>query len=65
MLQVDFAESHKVEHRNAIQSAYFGNQCFNISSTVNLIKICTYGVMEWGLNSGSVGRVPRMVSEGP
>ena len=22
--------------------------------TVNIMKICTYGVMEWGLNSGSV-----------
>ena len=30
MLHVDFAESYKNEKQDAIQSAYFGNQCFRI-----------------------------------
>ena len=29
MVQVDFAESYKDEHQNAILSDYFGNQCFS------------------------------------
>ena len=30
MVQVDFAESYKNDQHNALQSAYFGNQCFGI-----------------------------------
>ena len=30
MVQVDFAESYKNDQQDAIQSAYFGNQCFSI-----------------------------------
>ena len=30
MLHVDFAESYKNDMKYAIQSAYFGNQCFSI-----------------------------------
>ena len=30
MLHVDFVESYKNDQQDAIQSAYFGNQCFRI-----------------------------------
>ena len=30
MIQVDFAESYRNEQQDAIESAYFGNQCFSI-----------------------------------
>ena len=30
MLHVDFAESYKNDQQDAIQSVYFGNQCFRI-----------------------------------
>ena len=30
MLHVDFAESYKNDQQDAVQSAYFGNQCFRI-----------------------------------
>ena len=39
MVQVDFAESYKNEHQNAIQSAYFGNQCFSIFTACCYSKV--------------------------
>ena len=33
MIQDDFAESYNNEQHDAIQSAYFGNQCFSIFTT--------------------------------
>ena len=32
MVRTDFVESYKNDQRDAIQSAYFGNQCFIIST---------------------------------
>ena len=39
MVQVDFAESYKNDHQNAIQSAYFENQCFSIFTACCYSKV--------------------------
>ena len=39
MVQVDFAESYKNEQQDAIQSAYFGNQCFSIFTACCYSKV--------------------------
>ena len=41
MVQVEFAESYKNDQQDAIQSAYFGNQCFSI------FTVCISSVL-WG-----------------
>ena len=38
MLHVDFAESCKNDQQDAIQSAYFGNQCFRIFTACSYAK---------------------------
>ena len=38
MLHVDFAESYKNDQRDAIQNAYFGNQCFRIFTACCYVK---------------------------
>ena len=70
IVQVDFTKCYKYYQQDAIQSAYFENQCFSIFTACCYFSVdgkinesnvmhckyyenCTYGVMEWGLSSGS------------
>ena len=39
MVQVDFAESYKNDQQDAIQSAYFGNQCFSIFTACCYVNV--------------------------
>ena len=39
MVQVDFAESYRNEQQDAIQRAYFGNQCFSIFTACCYSKV--------------------------